>query len=207
VNLLLVESGVVAWEVVALLPLMLLVLVAALLALEALPRRAFALAGALALALHLVPTGFWLREVAVRSRTAASDLWIGAGESAALAWLEARRPALPAGALGADQPPAVLLAAPRTAALAPWRAGVRVYVGHPDHTPGAAEKATALEAFYRHGAGLGQLAAAGVTHVLYGAAEARLGGREPGSELPAHPRLVEVFSGAGVALYEIRSER
>ena len=183
----------VSWQVEALLPLPLFAVLAAALAWEGLGARA-RWVGAAVLVLHAVPSAFYGAEVARRLDQPGSDYWILAAEREALARLETLRE----GTLAQDRPPAVLLCEPTFGRLVPWLAGVRVYAGHTDHTPGFAAKARRAQAFFRYGVGAAELAPAGVTHVLV---SPRLGPER--ADLDALEELELVFASGDVRLYAV----
>ncbi|MEM7306215.1 MAG: hypothetical protein AAF682_06075 [Planctomycetota bacterium] len=192
--LVVVESPLVAWQVEAMLPLPLFAALAGALAFEGLGPRA-RWVGALLLAVHLVPAGFYGAEVRRKLASPRSSYWILDGERAALDWLAAARPT---DALTADAPPVVLLTEPTFGRLVPWLAGVRVYAGHADHTVAFGEKERRARAFFRYGVGAAELAPAGVTHVLV---SPRLGRLEV--DFGALAQLELVFERGEVRLYAV----
>ena len=96
------------------------------------------------------------------------------------------------------------MAHPDLALLAPWLAGVRVALGHADHTPHSQRVLAALRAFYRTGTGLGRPELEGVTHVAFGPREERLRGRSAAYDPGADPRLELVGQHGPVRLFAVR---
>jgi len=162
VVLALVEGPFVAWQVEAMLPLPLLGLVLAARAVEGLGARRGAL-GLAALALHLAPSVAYANEARARLADPGSGLWMLRGERDALAHLSQLADGR---GLAVDAAPIVLLCEPTFGRVVPWLAGVRVFVGHADHTPSFDAKARLARGFFRFGGGLAALRDAGVTHVL-----------------------------------------
>jgi hypothetical protein len=158
----------VAWEVEALSPLLLGWLALAVLALESwfetgARRRALGL-GLLMLLVGLGSTR--ARLVELETHLAARDryLWMSEAEAEAIDWLAAHR--LPGGLSRDASRPGVWVEPRPLAALVPWLAGVRVFLGHPDHTPESGRKLAFSERFLGDGLGLGLLKEAGVTHLV-----------------------------------------
>jgi hypothetical protein len=171
----------VAWEVEAMSPLALawlcvfMVLVAAVL--EAGARAASALAwGLVVVAAGL---GLWsaqARDVELAAAVARHErhLVLTPAEAAAVDWLRAHRAELGSKNAATDRTglardaalPGIWCEASPLATMLPWLAGVRVFLGHPDHTPDSAERLAFSQRFRRDGKGLSLLGGAGVTHLL-----------------------------------------
>jgi len=191
----------IGWEVEAMLPLPLLVLVLGAVAADALPRRALAVVLPLFLALHAVPSWFYVTEALERAQDPNGGLLLYEGESTALERLSLEAAAAPSGTgLAVDEPSLVLLCHNDLARLVPWLAGVRVYYGHPDHVPDAVDVRHQVEAFYRDGRGLAELQRRGVTHVLWGPRE-----KLPayGADLRQVAGLEVVFEASDVTLFRV----
>lgn len=171
----------VAWEVEAMSPLALawlcvfMVLVAALL--EARARAA----GFLAWSLVAFATGLGLwsthaRNLELQAAVGRHErhLVLLPAEATAVDWLSSHRAELAVGGaeigrtgLAHDAAlPGIWCEASPLATMLPWLAGVRVFLGHPDHTPDAAERQAFSQRFRRDGKGLSLLGGAGVTHLL-----------------------------------------
>jgi len=152
------------WEVEAFLPMALAWLLLALLSLEALAagrRLPVAAVGGSLLVASLIGLGFRMAELNEGLDRKLTHLWMSPDTAALVDHLEAAR-----SGLDLDQSsPVVAIDQRRLAPLLPWLAGVRVFVGHPDHTPNPAVKKGFFERFRLHGQGIVYLFDAGVTHV------------------------------------------
>ncbi|MDF1799470.1 MAG: hypothetical protein P1V81_09865 [Planctomycetota bacterium] len=152
------------WEVEAFLPMALAWLLLALLSVEALAARRrlpVAAVGGTLLVASLVGVGFRMAELNEGLERRLTHLWMSSDTAALVDHLEAAR-----SGLDLDQSsPVVATDQRRLAPLLPWLAGVRVFVGHPDHTPNPAVKKGFFERFRLHGQGIVYLFDAGVTHV------------------------------------------
>ena len=102
--------------------------------------------GAALLLLHLVPTAFYLAEVRGNLGDVRSPYWILEDELAVFDHLSKQRSEA---GLSEDEPSIVLLTAPSLGVLVPWLAGVRTYLGHPDHTRNHPMKRGAARTFFR----------------------------------------------------------
>ena len=197
VILLTVEGPFVDWQVEAFLPVPLFVLLAAVVALRGLPVSILRWLAPAILVLHFVPTVFYAAEVRDKLADPRSGYWLWADERAALSFLEESRPP---DAAHADTPPIVLLTEPTFGRVVPWLAGVRVYVGHADHTAAFAKKEPRARSFFRLGVGAKELHAAGVTHVLF-SPRVKAGGVEPRSM----EELELVFEQGVASVYRVRA--
>jgi uncharacterized membrane protein len=118
-------------------------------------------------------------------------LYLTLGEAQALSWVETNTPA-----------DALLLAAPQTGLFIPAHTGRRVIYGHPFETVNAEVEEAAVTSFFTNGATSPVavedfLQKRKVDYVFYGPREQLLG------ELPDLPVLSEVYSQAGVTIYQV----
>ena len=155
----------VPWEVEALGPLALVVLLLALVVLEAWDgagRRLLArTVGALLLVSGVVGTGLRWAELSDGLDRTEPHLWLSAGSARLVDHLEGTR----AGLAGDHPAPVVAIEDRDLAPLLPWLAGVRVYLGHRDHTHGWPRKAGELADLLAEGRRLGFLYVQGATHL------------------------------------------
>jgi len=191
----------VRWEVEAMLPLFLLATLLGARAVEALPARWLGAVGVGFLLLNAAPTAGYLLEVERGLEHEGGPYWISSDEQAALDWLQEQRPE---DALTRVQPPIALLCHPALGRLVPWLGGVRVALGHPDHTPHwDSILHRAKKGYYRFGAVLGELAEGGVTHILWGPREDLW--RAPSSVYDPleDERLVLAFESGAVRVFSV----
>ena len=173
----------VAWEVEAFLPMALVWLLLAALVLEAwgadrgrLPALAI---GGLLLVSGLVGTGMRWSELSGTLDRRAPHLWLPAGTAALVDHLEASRSGLHVD----HATPAVAIDRGKLGVLLPWLSGVRVFVGHRDHTRQWAAKAAYQDRFLVEPRNVAHLFDAGATHVASVP-------REGADVLAGHPHLV-----------------
>ena len=166
----------------------------AVLGLDGLSRRPLArrLVGA-ALVAALLPSTLLLSLGGASAALSGLDrLFSSPAEEAAFAWLDAHAPR-----------EAVLLSSERVGLIAPWRASVRVVIGHQFETPYYARKAAEVAAFYDNGMHNVErrewLAHYGVRYVWWGPDERALGAWDP----ERLPELALVYSNGPVAIFEV----
>jgi hypothetical protein len=153
-------SPLVNWEVEALLPISLAVLMLTLFTLQGRPQMRVALGFILLVGL----SSSLQRLTELDERLAAGDtaLWLSPEDAGVVDFLGANR----LGTLDEDRSPGALVYKPSLARLIPWLAGTRVFTGHPDHTPDYARKADFEGRFRLNGQGARLLVEGGVAFVV-----------------------------------------
>ena len=156
-------SPVIQWEVEPMLPLLVLVLLGVFCGLERLGAPTWLTI--LLTATHALGGAAWVVELWGRRDDPSGGLYLLEADVKALGELDATRPA---GALTSDQAPVVLVTDEFLGSLTPWLGGVRVVVGHRDHTPDYGRISPLLRHFLATGEGLHQLRQSGATHLYVG---------------------------------------
>ncbi len=175
-----------SWEVEALLPVSLGVLFLALYWFQEYAKHVFLtwIAMAFVLWLGLSSSGQRLSELEVRLAAGDTALWLTADEAAVVDFLQANRSTT----LDANRSPGALVLKPSLARLIPWLSGMRVFTGHPDHTPEYGRKVEFEQRFFRTGQGAALLAKGGVEFVVSTARSA-----EKEDALDGNQRLERLF--------------
>ncbi len=188
----------VQWEVEPINPLLILCLLGAWRGLERLAAPTALLVGLAGL--HAFGTLAWGLELWRARLDPFGPLYLPRAEMEALRALEGQRPE---GSMWSDRPPAVLVANEQMALFGPWLGGVRVFVGHPDHSPDISRLRPLVHRALDSGGGLAGLAGEGASHLFLGPRE-----RDPAPPWVARTGvLVPIAESSGGTLYRIDPER